>query len=626
MTTNDLGSFFASVGLLVEPAYVAEGACIRAANDALAHLLGYRREELTGRPLADIAPAAHQEVVVRTQAAGEDVEGFRTHAIHRTGALIDVVLGLQPVEMPNGRAVQVAFKKACMLSLPETVTAAEARADVERVSAELARAREETQRLALHKEQLLGAMREMVFLISQDHVIEYMNPSAQAAFGPMRGQLCHVALHGQAEPCPEPCPLTLIDSEARGAELVETCLGDRDVEYSAVRFEGYRGDVLALVVMRDVTKRKQMEREIEAFNSNLEEVIQKKISQLKESESIRLQLAQEVNVLRSQLDAEGEQDGLIGNSSAIREIREIARNLAATDATVLITGESGTGKELVANLIHRNSTRRDRVFLKFNCAAVSESLLESDLFGYERGAFTGATARRKGKFEFADGGSIFLDEIGDISPRMQVALLRVLQNGEIQRVGSSETVLVDVRVIASTNANLPVKVMRNEFREDLYYRLNIINIHLPPLRDRKDDIVPLASHFVRKYRKDFSKNIDFVPMEVINRLLAYDWPGNIRELENVIQRALILARGSTLTERDLVFSPPPSAAASRPAVQMDDSELLSRPLKTSLGELEKRILTAAITKCSGRVHTAAEMLGIGKTVLYDKLKRYSVKW
>jgi transcriptional regulator with GAF, ATPase, and Fis domain len=313
---------------------------------------------------------------------------------------------------------------------------------------------------------------------------------------------------------------------------------------------------------------------------------------------------------------------MVGESRKIHELRKMIYKVADSDTTILITGESGTGKELVADLIHKHSSRRHRSFLKFNCAAVTESLLESDLFGHERGAFTGADCRKKGKFEFADNATIFLDEIGDISPKMQASILRVLQNGEIIRVGGSEPIRVNVRVIAATNADLAKNVEEGKFRKDLYYRLNVFNLTLPPLRDRKEDIPVLAKHFVGKYSKLLKREINVISDRAITRLMAHQWPGNIRELENVIQRAVLLAGDKAITERDLEVDNNFSVKATEPLGM--DSKALTRPLKETLAEVEQKIIFFALKKCNGRAQDAAGILGLGKTAFYEKVKRYGL--
>jgi|GEM_PF-306717 len=613
-----------------EPSYIFQGGRLVAVNEALAHLLGYRPGELEGQAFVSIAPAAHQEIILRSLIADGQppTQLHEVQTIHKNGSLIDVLLAAESIEWQGLPAVQVNFKKASSpgSSIGNSQSLSEGRqppTDNGPFDAELVEARKETKRLALHKEKLLGAMREMVLLINKDYVIEYMNPSAVQTFGRQRGRCCHEALCRLAEPCQSPCPVKLLD-QAESLDFIESKMGEMEVEFSVAPFRGYRGDDLALVVMRDITSRKQLEKELNEFNHDLEKVIRKKIVQLKESENIRKQLSHEVDALRRQLDRERETDGMVGSSRAIRELREAIYEVADADATVLITGESGTGKELVANLIHQHSRRKDKRFFKFNCATVSESLLESDLFGYEKGAFTGAVSRRQGKFEYADGGTILLDEIGDISSKMQAALLRILQNGEMQRVGSSETIDIDVRVIAATNVDLVALVEKKKFRKDLYYRLNIINLHIPPLRERKDDIPPLVTHFVTMYRQRFRKNVEFISQEVLDLLLAHDWPGNIRELENVIQRAVVLAKGNTMAARDLALSPMVAGAA---RAAQDGAPALGaelRPLKEAVAELEKQIIAAALKNYEGNVQEAAKALEIGKTAFYERMKRYGL--
>ena len=316
---------------------------------------------------------------------------------------------------------------------------------------------------------------------------------------------------------------------------------------------------------------------------------------------------------------------MVGESKKIRDLREMIYQVADSDATILITGESGSGKELVADLIYKHSSRNGKPYLKFNCASVTESLLESDLFGYEKGAFTGANSQRKGKFEIADSGTIFLDEIGDISPKMQSALLRVLQNGEIVRVGGTQPVKVNARVVAATNADMYQAVEEKRFRKDLYYRLNVINLHLPPLRERKDDIVLLITHFIKKYRTAFNKDIKFLPKQLLDKLLQYEWPGNIRELENAIQRAILLSKNDTITEDLLSLNGYQNSESYRACIFPGGGDILDRPLKDSLGEAEKFILWQAMDKFDGNINQIVEKLGVGKSALYEKLNRYGIK-
>src|SRR5256712_11282990 len=264
-------------------------------------------------------------------------------------------------------------------------------------------------------------------------------------------------------------------------------------------------------------------------------------------------LTSEVQVLRDEISSLVQTERIVGNSPAMQEVYKTIGKVAKADATVLITGESGTGKEIVAEALHYNSNRRSGPLVKVSCAALPETLLEAELFGHEKGSFTGALAMRKGRFELADKGTIFLDEIGEITPSVQTKLLRVLQDRIIERVGSSVTIKVDIRVIVATNQDLGKLVEQNKFSEDLFYRLNVISIPMPPLRDRKEDVPLLVEHFLAKHRYSATAQPAAISEEALNRLIAYDWPGNVRELENVIQRAVVLSRGQIITSRELPF-------------------------------------------------------------------------
>jgi transcriptional regulator with PAS, ATPase and Fis domain len=484
--------------------------------------------------------------------------------------------------------------------------------------------KEEVDRLGRNWRALLDVMPEMVFLIGEDFLIEYMNPAAVLTFGDLCKQYCHDALCTSEDGCKTSCPVKLATAGQLSEDLIETRIGEVDVEFSYVPFEGYMGDHLVMVVMRNSTQRKKHEREIAEFHNNIENILQQKISQLKESEKIRDQLSQEVNTLQLQLKKHGATDEMVGSSKKMRELREMIYQVADSDANIMITGESGTGKELVASLIRNCSGRKGKPFLKVNCNAINDNLLESDLFGHEKGSFTGASARKKGKFEIVDTGTIFLDEIGDISAKMQSSLLRVLQNGEIMRVGSNTCIQVDVRVIAATNVDLAKAVQEGRFRLDLYYRLNIINIPMPALRERKEDIVELASFFVKHYRSAFKKEIDFIPSKIIDHLLQHDWPGNVRELENVIQRAVLMAKSHIITEQDIIFDANPSSTPPGDMCSELGQKLKDMSLKDLLADLERDLIVATLKKSKSNVQKTANMLNIGKTALYDKMKRYEI--
>lgn len=486
---------------------------------------------------------------------------------------------------------------------------------------EFSERRREVDRLARNWTALLDNMLEMVVLIGEDYIIEYMNPNAVSSFGDLRGKKCREHLCNAGERCERNCPVRQTISGEKQAEVLEAKIGDVYVEYTSVLFRGYLGDNLVMMVMRNISERIRHEMQMSEFHENLGVVLRDKISELHETEKIQEKLYKEINVLKNKLHKRNFTDDMIGSSRRMRDLREMIYQVAESDATILITGESGTGKELVANLINKCSLRNDKPFLKVNCNTINDNLLESDLFGYEKGAFTGANSRQIGKFEIVNGGSLFLDEIGDISPRMQAALLRVLQNGEIIRVGGNKAFTVDVRIIAATNVELEKMVQSGRFRLDLYYRLNIINIAIPPLRDRKEDIVELATFFVKKYRKAFKKDIDFLPDSLFQRLLQHDWPGNVRELENVIQRAVLMARDSIITDKDLFIGTKQTVAQNDYISQVCD-KFGRKSLKDLTADFEKEVILQCLKKNEANVLEAANELKVGKTALYSKMKRY----
>jgi two-component system NtrC family response regulator len=297
----------------------------------------------------------------------------------------------------------------------------------------------------------------------------------------------------------------------------------------------------------------------------------------------------------------------------------MAGRVAASRATVLLQGESGTGKELLARLIHNLSPRSERPIIAVNCGALHENLLESELFGHEKGAFTGATARRIGRFEEADGGTLFLDEIGELSPAVQVKLLRFLQEHEFQRLGGNQTIRTDVRVISATNRDLEQRVREGAFREDLFYRLNVVLMSIPPLRERKEDILPLIDHFLRKFALENGREIAGLSHEAQDVLLKYDYPGNVRELENIIERAVVIAREEIISVEDLPFR---ESLEESPAGRNSSEDGL---LRGSIEDLEKRLIVEAMEKAGDHQSRAADLLGISERMLRYKLKKYGLK-
>ena len=332
------------------------------------------------------------------------------------------------------------------------------------------------------------------------------------------------------------------------------------------------------------------------------------------------QLALENIRLRREIEREYSFAGIVGTSEEIQELIALARSIAATDVTVLIQGETGTGKELIAKAIHYNSPRRTNRFVAVNCGSLTETLLESELFGHEKGAFTGAITQREGIFEFADGGTLFLDEIGDIPPSTQVKLLRVLQEGEFQRVGGTHPITVNVRIVAATNQNLEELITQGLFRKDLYYRLHVVPILVPPLRKRAEDIPLLVSHFIEKRNPQLNQHISGLSPQAMALIMAHTWPGNVRELENVIQRMMVLAKGEILDVQDL---PPPIRGGDE--VLREEAKNLKVITRKSSGVTEKRIILDALAKTGGNVTLAARALGINRVTLQRKMKTYNLR-
>ncbi len=332
-------------------------------------------------------------------------------------------------------------------------------------------------------------------------------------------------------------------------------------------------------------------------------------------------LKEENRALKEHLRSDYDIANIIGRSQPMKKLMDMISMVAPSEATVLITGESGTGKELIARSLHFNSPRKEKPLVVVNCASIAETLLESELFGHEKGAFTGADKRREGRFMQANHGTIFLDEIGETSPTMQAKLLRVLQEKEVQRVGGEETIKVDVRIVAATNRNLEADVAKGRFREDLFYRLNVMNLNVPPLKERQEDIPILAQHFLEKFADKNRKTVKgFVPLAV-DMLLNYDWPGNVRELENAIERAVILLTGEHITEKQLPLNitkkyPDLSTSPTAAAPVMDGTR--------SMEEIEKEAILATLKASGGNKSETARRLGITRKTLHNKLNNYGL--
>ncbi|MEW6410254.1 MAG: sigma-54 dependent transcriptional regulator [Nitrospirota bacterium] len=330
-------------------------------------------------------------------------------------------------------------------------------------------------------------------------------------------------------------------------------------------------------------------------------------------------LLDENRYLREKLRAIQERENIIGESEDMKEVFSLIEKVAPTDATVLIQGESGTGKELIAKAIHKNSLRADKTFLSINCSAFPETLLESELFGYEKGAFTGAVRSKEGLFETANRGTLFLDEIGEMPPSLQVKLLRVLQDGQILRVGGRKPFTVDVRIISATNKNLKKEVEAGNFREDLFYRINIFTINLPTLRERKEDIPLLLHYFVLKYNQKFSKSVETVSPTLMKFLLNYHWPGNVRELENLVERGVLMSDG-----KQLDISTLPDELRDTSKIEMPSYDALT--FREAKERFEKEYILLLLKKHEGRVSRAAREAGMPRPNFYEKLKKYNISY
>ncbi len=423
--------------------------------------------------------------------------------------------------------------------------------------------------------------------------------------------------------------------EERGADLVITDLkmakmdGIQVLETVRERFP----DTEVLVITAYGT----IEKAVEAMKLGAADFITKpfsseefgvKIDRLLKEREARLRLQRENVALRVENtylkeEAEARYGEMVGESPQMTDVFRWVDRVARSDSTVMIYGESGTGKELVARAIHAGSPRRDGPFIRVNCGALTEGLLDSELFGHEKGAFTGAERQRRGRFELADGGTLFLDEIATINHTTQIRLLRVLQERELERVGGEETIPVDVRIIAATNTPAQELQKGGEFREDLFYRLHVVPITIPPLRERRTDIPVLANHFLRKLRERTNHRVSGLSEEALSRLVEYDWPGNVRELENIMERALVLAEGEVLIEDDLPFLPPSAGPdttlieAAIPTGGMD--------LNQAVEGIEARLLRRALQQAKGVKAEAARLLGIKPSALYYKLEKYGIE-
>jgi DNA-binding NtrC family response regulator len=398
--------------------------------------------------------------------------------------------------------------------------------------------------------------------------------------------------------------------------------GDIDLVITDLRMPGFSGEELLRRITGEspgfpvivLTGHGTVENAVAAMRDGAYDFLTKPVNidhlgfMVKRALEIR-ELARRHREMETELEHQKQFKTMIGRSAAMQRVFDTISRVAPTKASVLITGESGVGKELVADAIHELSSRKGRPLVKVHCAALAEGLLESELFGHEKGAFTGALSRRRGRFELANAGTLFLDEIGEIDQNIQVKLLRVLQEKKFERLGGEETIETDVRIVAATNRDLKAEIEKGNFREDLYYRLNVVNIHVPPLRDRKDDIPLLVNTFLKEFAEENGKNIEGVSEGARARLYAYDWPGNIRELRNCIESAVVMTRSTQIAEEDL----PPTLNT------FHDEGWIRIPLGSSMEDSERIIIRDTLSYLKGNKTKTADILGIGRKTLHRKL-------
>lgn len=410
---------------------------------------------------------------------------------------------------------------------------------------------------------------------------------------------------------------------AEGLALIEK--GDIDLVITDLRMPGVSGEEVLAKVRGEspgipvivLTGHGSIDTAVDAMRNGAYDFLTKPLSLDRLSLIVKRALAgRELEIrhssLQQELDAKTSFESIIGKSNEMQRIFQMVRKAADSKASVLITGESGTGKELIANALHNLSPRKDNPFIKVHCAALSETLLESELFGHEKGAFTGAASRKRGRFELANTGTIFLDEIGEINQNVQIKILRVLQDKRFERVGGEETLEVDVRVIAATNRNLEEEITQGRFREDLFYRLNVVHIQVPPLRDRKDDIPLMLNAFLDEFNRENNKSITGFDSRSRSALYKYDWPGNIRQLRNCVESAVVMCSGNEITLEDL----PPTVRGAA------ESNVIQVPMGITMAEAEKIIIQQNLASNQGNKSKTADILGIGRKTLHRKLEEY----
>ena len=534
------------------------------ANPIACSMLNYSHEELLSTPITAIHPNEMPQLLAFARSVFERGHGWTSElsCITKSGKILPAEISGSVIEIAGEtcllamvrditerKQAQEALQKAhdgLELRVEQRTTElSESNTILKEQIAERQRAEEGLEQVTRQNELILQAAGEGIYGLNKEGKTTFVNPAAarMIGWGPeeLIGKPQHALIHHSKQdgtPYPrEECPIYAAFNDGAIHHVDDEVFWKKDgtnfpVEYTSTPIRENGKLVGAVVVFKDITKRKQAEETLR--------------NALKEVEELKNRLQAENIYLQEEIKVERNFEEIIGQSTKLKRVLRTVEQVAPTDTTVLIGGESGTGKELLARAIHNLSPRRDRPLVKVNCGAIPPGLVESELFGHEKGAFTGAVQRRVGRFELADGGTIFLDEVGELPLDAQVRILRVIQEQEFERVGSNRTVKVDIRVIAATNRNLKEAVKQGIFRSDLFYRLNVFPLEVPPLRERKEDIPPLVAHFLSRFSKKLGKPVSQVSQATMARLTDYTWPGNIREMENVIERATILADGPTI--------------------------------------------------------------------------------
>lgn len=583
---------------------VRRDGAITFANRQAARLFGYTRDELLNLQIEALLPerfrashVSHREGYtsdprVRPMGAGSSLLGLR-----KDGSEFPVEISLSSVEIGNdvltvsaARDVSQWHHMEAQLSSAEELS----RVAMDSISDHIA---------VLGRHGTVLAVNQAWERFARDNAAK---PASSVGPGSNYLEVCRAASRNGSSDSARALNgiLSVLEGESDAFEMEYACHSPTQRRWFAMTVTPMAASkARALVAHINITKQKALQLELEDALAQ--------IGRLKD------QLETENIDLRKRIAATPEIEEIVGNSQALKEALHKVALVAATDATVLLTGETGTGKERFAHAIVKQSHRAERPFVMVNCAALPPNLIESDLFGHEKGAFTGATARRQGRFELADGGTILLDEIGDLTPEVQVKLLRVLQSGEFERLGSEETIKVDVRVIAATNRDLAEAMAQGSFRTDLFYRLNVFPIDIPPLRERKKDIPLLVWYFVTNAEGRHGKHIRTIPQETMDALVAYDWPGNVRELEHVVERAMILAQGTRLVVAESFTSATPDAA---PTVSAQNG--------TSLEQVERAHIINTLQGSGWKVKgkgNAADLLGLSESTLRYRMKKLGIE-